>query len=492
VHELVVVSDLHVGRGRDPETGRYKRLEAFFYDNDFYRFCSWLCEDALERGITFKLILNGDTFDLLRIDSGEPNPTSLAGIPLTPDAASNSVREMLEGHVTFVEGLARVLDCGHSIVFIAGNHDIEIQWQAVQDTIRNVITSYVKTDIEPNIEFAPWFYHEPNRLWVEHGCQYDEDNAFEYFLRTRTELMSDEFHKSEVGLPMGSLFQRYIYNNLGNITFIVPGRGAMGRYFRWLLFNKPKLVVRTFAGRLPLFLKMVWKSSRARLHKDSLIRLHESSFDALAITSGLNGKLYEVAKMSRSSRSDSVIGKMALGFLKGAGIMLLITMVILALWFASVYGLTTLATSVGLRAILFIVSNFGFVMLLFIAVLFIILRTAKEPESSPMRTTARRIGRVLDIPMVVFGHSHDEVVWSLSRGKGKKTKYFNTGSWASVFTRDQLVPRERVQYTFLHIVEDNGTLLQWSPGRDKPMPVILLDDGHPSDEPTRPTDAVAS
>ena len=43
LHDIVVLSDLHLGRGKNAESGRYFLLEAFFYDEDLKRFCEWLC-----------------------------------------------------------------------------------------------------------------------------------------------------------------------------------------------------------------------------------------------------------------------------------------------------------------------------------------------------------------------------------------------------------------------------------------------------------------
>ena len=68
VHDIIVVSDLHLGRGKNPETGRYYRLEAFFYDEDFFRFCDFFLEQARREDRAVKLVLNGDAFDLLRVD----------------------------------------------------------------------------------------------------------------------------------------------------------------------------------------------------------------------------------------------------------------------------------------------------------------------------------------------------------------------------------------------------------------------------------------
>jgi hypothetical protein len=54
-----------------------------------------------------------------------------------------------------------------------------------------------------------------------------------------------------------------------------------------------------------------------------------------------------------------------------------------------------------------------------------------------------------------------------------------------VFTHDVLMPRERVQFTFLRVHEYEAELLYWSPGRGTSAPVILLDERNPEAEPRR-------
>lgn len=94
MHDIIVVSDLHIGRGKNSESGRYFELETFFYDEDFRRFCEYLCKEARDRGVPFKLVFNGDTFDLLRLDP-VPFPEELARGPerfvpvLTPSRAAD-------------------------------------------------------------------------------------------------------------------------------------------------------------------------------------------------------------------------------------------------------------------------------------------------------------------------------------------------------------------------------------------------------------------
>ncbi len=61
---LLVVSDLHLGEGKDPQSGRYRRRENFFADAAFRRFLAY--HDPMPTGSAM-LVLNGDTFDFGKI-----------------------------------------------------------------------------------------------------------------------------------------------------------------------------------------------------------------------------------------------------------------------------------------------------------------------------------------------------------------------------------------------------------------------------------------
>src|SRR3954449_8712586 len=60
--QIFIVSDFHLGRGRNPRTGRISRTENFLSDQAFYRFL-----DYAKPGPEKLLLLNGDTFDFVRI-----------------------------------------------------------------------------------------------------------------------------------------------------------------------------------------------------------------------------------------------------------------------------------------------------------------------------------------------------------------------------------------------------------------------------------------
>src|SRR5579883_2922744 len=110
LHDLVVLSDLHLGRGRNAETGRYHGLEAFFYDDDFVRFCRFLVADARAREQPLKVVFNGDVFDFLRIEPDEGGARKRGTSELGPPEAARLLEQILAGHPGFVDGVAQLLD----------------------------------------------------------------------------------------------------------------------------------------------------------------------------------------------------------------------------------------------------------------------------------------------------------------------------------------------------------------------------------------------
>lgn len=513
IHDLVVVSDLHIGRGKNPESGRYYELEAFFYDDDFRRFCEWLVSDSLASGRDFKLILNGDTFDLLRLDAVplpedlgnnneasevrrrvKPDRSGFAPV-LTPSRAAAELARILEGHPRFCIALAKVLAAGHDIMVLPGNHDIEIQWEPVQQAVRDALVASKELGegdaaarALAHLHFLPWFHHEPKRVWIEHGCQYDPENAFRYPLRRELVSLPDAVHEAELDNPLGNFFQRYLYNAFGHITFIVPSTRANARYLKWLSVNNPGLLLRIVRSHWRFWWQVVKRvlkyPSRARTR---IAENHARELAELAKSSGLGDTLLAIDKL-KDTRTDLVQAIRGFGWqaLKATFALLLVGTLVLGTWFAGYHAINQVTLGFVGKAALFLMFSFGFLVMLFGALAYTLLRGGAAVPPEPMRRAAAEIARMVDVPVVSFGHSHDEVLWR-NMGPGERDSwYFNTGTWIAVFTHDVLLPRERVQFTFLRVRDATGELLHWSPGRGEPLPVILLDEGRPHRDVARP------
>lgn len=483
MRDLVVVSDLHIGRGRNPETGRFHSLENFFYDEDFLQFCRYLTHEAKERGRPLTLVFNGDTFDFLRVDPVEASQRvgghERPGPTLTPEIAAEMVRRMLAGHPTFLDGIAHLLDEGHRVVFLPGNHDIELQWPEVQAEIRRAILERSSTWDSPGLEFHPWFFYEPGRIWIEHGCQYDAECAFRFQLRGATDRAS--VRALDGDMPLGNFFQRYLYNAFGPITFIVPSTRANFRYFRWLLSNRPRLLAGVLVRNGVFSLKLLRRLSQNAANDPGVEAAHRHELERLAEGSGLGPKLHAIERfktvppnLALASRAFLLpLIRLTIGVASGA-------LALAALWFWSFQAIAQLQVASGFRTLLFLIIQLLLLIVVVSGAVWVALQSRPDVPPRPLRRAAQRISNLLKVPLVTFGHTHDEAIWRLPNGQGEPGWYFNTGTWIAVFTHEELVPRERVQLTFLRVRDAKGELLQWSPGRGAPAPVVLLDEGRPA------------
>ncbi len=521
MHELVVVSDLHLGRGKNHHTGRFHELEAFFYDEDFRSFCVWLVEDARRRNVELRLIINGDAFDLLRIDRPPQMPEATFverqfGPFMTPGRAARDITEVLDGHPAFVDGLARVLAAGHEVVILPGNHDIEIQWPPVRRQIERALLARVREqlaegpslfeysgDDDPQggdreaqvasararLRFPPWFWYEPGRVWIEHGCQYDPENAFTYWLRSSLFEAPHEVHEAEYDMPLGNFFQRYLFNGFGAITFIVPSTRAHMRYAKWLLGNSPYLISRVILSHARFWPQVIRRIAHSQKRVREIYRqAHEAELSQIAEDSAygsLGTKLHEIdALKERGASVVEAVSTLTRQFLRVLVAVVLLAGLAFGLWFAGFHAIAQLRGGFMVKAMLFLLLDFAFLMAAIFGIGWGLFRSPRE-SSSPSRRAAQQIVEILDVPIVSFGHTHDEVLWRLRRAGGGAAWYYNTGTWLAVFTHDVLMPRERVQFTFLRVRGHEAELLYWSPGRGAAAPVILLDERNPEAEPRR-------
>lgn len=481
--DLYVVSDLHLGRGRRPETRRWSRLETFLYDDDFLAFCRWLCRDAQGPAA---LVLNGDVFDFLRIEP-DPAPGARAterrfGPPPTPEVAAGMVADILVGHPQFLDGLCVVLAAGHQVILLPGNHDLESQADEVRAVVRRAVEVRLGALRAPpgasgGLHFESWFLFEPGRVWIEHGCQYDPENAFRYHLRRGLSRQAAE-SAAEGDLPLGNFFQRYLYNAFGSITFIVPSTRANYRYFRWLLANEPRLLLQVTFSHARFLAQLLRRLARLPVDgwREEAEQAHEAELTALAGRSGLGEALRAVDAL-KATGADAVqamsgmvrqVTRIGVGFLG-------VAVLALGVFSASSVAIGALEAGVGWKALLSLLLYLIFAAMTAVGLVAAAMRMPREEPPHHQRDAAAKVAALVGVPLVVFGHTHEEVVEPLAVPDGPGW-YFNTGTWIAVFTHDVLVPRERVQLTFLRVRGADADLLRYSPGRDAALAVVLMEE----------------
>lgn len=177
----VVVSDIHLSQAHpptpdDPEWMRYRTRE-FHPDRDFAALVDHLV--ARLGGDPIELVFNGDVFDF---DAPWVKDGDSSSDEFEPDDAgcSAQMRRLLADHEPFFRAIARALADGHRALFMAGNHDIELYWPGVRAALREELTRLVADerpgvpfDAQSQVRFRAWFHVSDDRLYFEHGSQYD-------------------------------------------------------------------------------------------------------------------------------------------------------------------------------------------------------------------------------------------------------------------------------------------------------------------------------
>ncbi|MCC6993898.1 MAG: metallophosphoesterase [Deltaproteobacteria bacterium] len=472
VPDLVVLSDLHLGLGENPASGRFHRLEAFFYDDDFASFAGWLCADAARSGRQLRMILAGDSLDFLRVERGVALPGEGPGVT----RAAALARAILAGHPGVVHGLAELLAAGHELVLLPGNHDLELQRDDVRAELRQALASALRVrglddaaseQALARLAFANWFHHEPGRIWIEHGSQYDPEGAFRYLLRGPS---SSEESRD---LPLGNFFQRHLYNAFGSLASVVPATPNANRgYLRWLMLHRPRTLVQVLYRHLPLAVRLIWRFARsaAQAPPPALARAHAAGLAAEALASPLGERVREVDALKQVGDLHDAAWRVGRQLVRAGLFALLISLLVLGTFSAGNLAIASMRTGLWPKALLSVGLTLMLLLLGAVGLVLVLLRPAPPPLPG-LADAARHIARLTSVPLVVFGHTHCEDVRPLPGGW-----YFNTGTWIAVFLDGELSPRSRVQASFLRVEGKRARLMRWNPDQGRALPVLLLEE----------------
>lgn len=218
----LVLSDLHLTTVEplDPERPmwrRYKQRDLLYDDR-----LAAMLEDARHqvRG-PFEVVFNGDIFDFDAVtDLPDPamglHPSYMERIRgLAPTEAKSlfKLSRILADHPVFVAAVQRLTLSGARVVFVVGNHDLELLWPSVQAALERTMTP----DGAPGeVRVVEWFYRSGDDTLIEHGHQYDSYCLCDDPLWPTIRLTEDG--PARIRLPFGSYASRVLVNGMGVIN----------------------------------------------------------------------------------------------------------------------------------------------------------------------------------------------------------------------------------------------------------------------------------
>jgi UDP-2,3-diacylglucosamine pyrophosphatase LpxH len=472
---ILVMSDLHLGPGVEEVTTRWYRTENFFCDRSFRLALRW-CRDvrtvfgAPPTGPRL-LVLNGDVFDFLRITavpSAEEcvawaallnaigRPTTVEELTTPGPARSErhfglrtndyksvwKLSKIFSGHRQFALALSEWVQTGNVLLFVTGNHDVELYWPLVQTALRHLVEGN-----EQSVMFAQDHLQIGN-VYIEHGHQHESMTAIEgppYLPR----------EPDQLNLPPGSFVNRYLINPLERsepfLDNVKPQTDMVAAFIK----RHPVRAI----GMLAQSGRFLVRAVRARRFLDSAWIIVYLIGIALPVLTGLT----------------------VLGFLLSDNIQAKVNALLEAL---KLKDDKTLMTVLGFLApYIFGAFREGYVWV----------RDKITRKLHPIgedhyaRKLARALPTRLDTSsgatdyLAVLGHTHrlDRQVMPLDRyGLRATVTYLNTGTWAPLWPRDRPDLMGRTLHPMLFLDHDGKgyqpTQLEWSDGEGEGVECVIL------------------
>ncbi len=214
----LILSDLHLGKGKFLKSGQLNILEDFFEDEKFEEFLEFYSsKDFYDREIN--LILNGDILNLIQIET-EGIFTHIVDGELTVEA----LEKIVYGHPRFFSAMEKFLKVPNKrITYIIGNHDAAMAFPEAQD--------FLKSRLGAGFEVV--FDLDENGVYIEHGHRYEVINT----VPDKYYYIDGPHHKKILNLPWGSLFCIHVLPRLRKERPFLDKVRPLNGYVRWLFFN---------------------------------------------------------------------------------------------------------------------------------------------------------------------------------------------------------------------------------------------------------------
>ncbi len=433
--KLLVLSDMHLGRDCNYITGfaGAARPDTDF-DQAFIDLLDHYTDGCAE---DWRLVVAGDFIDFVEVvvvpQAQGPLKLHLSfevseeerafGLGTEAERTLVKLDATLGYHSELFTRLARFVREGGELVVLRGNHDVEFHWEKVQRVFRRRLTDLAfkgeHLDVDEAIErrsafqdrmsFAPWMYLEKNRVYIEHGHQYDPYCSFDHQLHPVSPT-----NPRRIDTPVFMFAMRYFVNMLTDFAAHNADMWTVRDYIKWLRAKGPAGMFYTgrmgleagvrmlvYAGRFAIgrvrrYNKEHAKNLQAEAERFDVPVAKLERIDALHHVP-VNRNLSELMRLLFLDRVLLVAGALALG--------MLVLLIFTSPWF-----------ELGGMAL---VAGLAYWVNRKMTPRRFLLPGGKQAQA------ARRISRTLKVPLVVMGHSHERRVTPL----GKGGRYVNTGCW---------------------------------------------------------------
>lgn len=425
-----IISDLHLCEEepvhKDHPLWKKYKTRQFFFDQEFESFLSHLRSRAPHEKI--ELILNGDIFDFDSVTTlPEQPPYRLSwlerrrGLHPQKEKSEFKILRILQHHEDWVKALSRFVQEGHRVVFVIGNHDLELHFHRVQEAIVEAMQLPDEAS-KSRVRFNEWFYISNSDTLVEHGNQYDpycicQDPIHPYVLR---------FNRIEIRVPFGNLATRYLINGMGffnphvDSNYLMSAKEYVRFFFRYMIRAQPLLMIDWFWGSTVALVQSFVDRLRPSLRDPLTI---EDRVQMIAVKANATPRMVREMQelfVAPASSYPTIIAKelwLDRAFLVVALLLIVLQLMLLA---APVQNKNMWWMLLPFIPLLFFVPFFVF----YSRTVASLVVESKEPKEEILAMA----GQITKTNRIVYGHTHvmrHEVIGPI--------EHLNSGTWSPAF-----------------------------------------------------------
>lgn len=441
-----IISDTHLFESEESSNKLWKKFKnkKYFFDHSLKNFINKIScyEDCT-------LVLNGDIFDLDSVTRVPNYPkTNLKpyeykfGLNPMEWKSVYKIEQIFLDHIVFFNALKDFIKNGNKVVFIMGNHDLELMWIDVQNKIKEFLE--IEKNDEKNLVFCEWFYITNNTL-IEHGNQYDP-----YCMCTNPINPIIKKNGLKIRLPFGNLANRFMINQMGlknphnDESYTKSFKEFIIFFFKYEIRTQPFMVWTWFYGACKTFLYSFGEYRIPSL-KDPLT--YSDKIDKIATKA--NASTSQVLMLLNNQAHPAVRKPVVL---------------LKELWLDRAFFLIGLIWfSWQAFSTQNVFSSFPyywfFIYLLGLLPFFIYYAHGVSSDIHSNQSLALShapiSAKICGVKRIVLGHSHNAQHKMIGN-----IEYLNTGTWSRIF-KDVECEQEFHKETFVWIRNDEANLFEW-------------------------------
>lgn len=184
----LIVSDMHLGKGKFLENGSVNKLEEFFFGEKFAELLDYYTSGRF-RDFEVELVINGDFLNFLQVDYKGHFLTVF-----TEEVSLQILKDIVSGQPEAFEALKDfAAKPGNLITYVVGNHDQAMLWPQLR--------SYLNEVVEAPIRYKS-IVHFFDGIHVEHGHMYEAANR----INPKKFFLKRDLPVPILNLPFGSHF----------------------------------------------------------------------------------------------------------------------------------------------------------------------------------------------------------------------------------------------------------------------------------------------